>query len=236
MSDALDTHWRDFCYRVTYHIVGRLRFLSHKELMRVMVRAFRRARVPVAYSQGYHPHPLFSFGPPRPVGMAGMAEQLDVRCTAAVEPAELAKAVNAESPRGLAVVAVAPLARPAAAITASVCSASYECEWPAAEAPPGAAIAALLARREIRCSRTTGCGLRSNDIRAGIYDLRWNAPRLQMRLALTPECYVRPQDVLAALTGWPDERIRRIVLTRTGFHCYGETGATPEQHATRNPD
>jgi len=204
--------------------------------MRAMVRAFRRARVPVAYSQGYHPHPLFSFGPPRPVGMAGIAEQLDVRCTAAIEPAELAARVNAESPRGLAVVAVTPLARPAAAITATVCSASYECEWPAGEAPPCAAIAAVLARREVMCSRTTGRGTRTSDIRAGIYDLRWNAPRLEMRLALTSECYVRPQDVLAALTGWPDEIIRRIALTRTGFHFYGETGATLEQHATRNPD
>lgn len=234
MRQTLDTSCREFCYRITYQILGRLRFLSHKELMRVIVRVFRRARVPVAYSQGYHPHPLFSFGPPRPVGMAGIAEQMDVRCTAAIEPVQLAQEVNAASPHGLAVVAVAPLTRPAAAITASVSAATYECEWPRAAVPPGDAIEALLARREIVCSRTTGRGTRMSDIRPGIYELRWNAPVLQMRLALTPTCYVRPQDVLAALTGWPDDTIRRITLTRTGFQM--ETGATPEQHATRNPD
>ncbi len=199
-----------------------------------MVRAFRRARVPLAYSQGYHPHPLFSFGPPRPVGMAGMAEQLDVRCETPGEPAALAQAVNAECPPGLAVVAVAPLTRPAPAITASVSSASYHCEWPAEHAPPGAAIAALLARRQIVCSRSTGSGTRTSDIRPGIYDLRWTAPILSMRLALTPTCYVRPQDVLAELTGWPDEAIRRIALTRTGFIF--DAGPTPEHHATRDPD
>ncbi|MCX7847944.1 MAG: TIGR03936 family radical SAM-associated protein [bacterium] len=219
-------------YRVTYEVLGRLRFLSHKELMRAMIRAFRRARVPLAYSHGYHPHPLFSFGPPRPVGMAGTAEQLDVRCTAAVQPSELQQRVNAQCPPGLALVAVAIISPTAPAIAAQVTSATYTCTWPHDAPSPEAAIEELLAQPEILCSRVRGTGARCIDLRAGIFAVRWEPPVLQMQLAVQPTCYVRPYDVLAVLTGWPDEIIRRVVITRTGFHY--RAGATSEQHGTRN--
>ena len=51
-----------------------LKLLSHLELMRVWVRAFRRAKVPIAYSQGYNPHPKISFASPLAVGVAGERE------------------------------------------------------------------------------------------------------------------------------------------------------------------
>lgn len=225
---------REVRYRVVYQVLGRLRFLSHKELMRAMIRAFRRARIPVAYSQGYHPHPLFSFGPPRSVGMAGTAEQLDVRCTAALSPRELTQAVNESCPEGLRIISAREIGLGAPAISAVVTAATYECEWPEGEEAPEAAVEQLLARGEVVVSRSTGTGSRESEIRRGILELGWEAPRLRMRLSMEPERYVRPQEVLAVLTGWPDEIIRRVVITRTGFEM--KAGATPEEYGARDTD
>ena len=65
-------------YRVEYEKQGDLRFLGHLDFQRQLRLALRRARLPVAYSQGYHPHALLKFGPPLPVGVSGRCELLDV--------------------------------------------------------------------------------------------------------------------------------------------------------------
>ena len=64
--------------RVEFSKTGRLRFLSHLELMILFHRAIRRAEVPIEYSKGFHPAPNISFGPPLSVGVAGLSEYFDM--------------------------------------------------------------------------------------------------------------------------------------------------------------
>jgi len=64
--------------RIKYAKTEELRFASHLDLTRVFQRSIRRARLPVAYSEGFSPHPRVSFGPPLPLGVAGDGEYLDV--------------------------------------------------------------------------------------------------------------------------------------------------------------
>lgn len=68
--------------RVQYSKTGRLRYLSHHELMRAILRGLRRVKVPLLYSQGFNPVPLVSFGPPLNVGVAGEREYFDMEITA----------------------------------------------------------------------------------------------------------------------------------------------------------
>ncbi|MEZ4389214.1 MAG: TIGR03936 family radical SAM-associated protein [Candidatus Krumholzibacteriia bacterium] len=56
----------------------RLVFLGHLDFQRLLHQALRRSGLPVAYSKGYHPHPLVKYGPPLPVGVAGEREVLDL--------------------------------------------------------------------------------------------------------------------------------------------------------------
>ncbi len=58
-----------------------LRFVSHRDLINIFHRAIRRSRIPVEYSQGFHPHQKLSFGPPLPVGYTSEDEYLDIRLT-----------------------------------------------------------------------------------------------------------------------------------------------------------
>jgi radical SAM family uncharacterized protein/radical SAM-linked protein len=82
---------------------GRMKYLPHLSLIRTLNRAFRRAGIPVAYSQGHTPHPRIQAGPPLPLGYEGDREYLDVEVARVFNPAELAQRLTDCLPEGLEV-------------------------------------------------------------------------------------------------------------------------------------
>jgi len=86
-------------YRLEYTKKGDMVFLGHLDFQRQLQLALRRSGLPVAYSRGYHPHPLLKFGPPLPVGVVGMRENLDIALECQVPG--LAEKLNAVLPEGL---------------------------------------------------------------------------------------------------------------------------------------
>lgn len=64
--------------RVKYSVSGKIRFISHLDLMRAFFRACIKKDIPVAVSQGFSPHLKISFGPPLSVGMTSSEEYLDM--------------------------------------------------------------------------------------------------------------------------------------------------------------
>ncbi len=88
-------------YRFKYSKQGLLRFLGHLDLGRTMMRALRRARVPLVYSQGFNPKPRVSFGPALPVGVISEAEYVDVDTSEPLDPAQVLQRINGTLPRGL---------------------------------------------------------------------------------------------------------------------------------------
>jgi radical SAM-linked protein len=113
----------EFRLRVRYGKVGRLRWLSHLEVIHALERALRRAQFDYAITNGFNPHMKVAFGPALPVGTAGENEYLDVwlkRYTTAEElltrlvsatPADLApleaKFVSAKEPSLTAALTIA---------------------------------------------------------------------------------------------------------------------------------
>ena len=71
----------EFRLRIRYGKVGRLRWLSHLEVIHSLERAIRRASLPYAITQGFSPHMKCAFGPALPVGTAGENEYLDIWLT-----------------------------------------------------------------------------------------------------------------------------------------------------------
>ncbi len=80
---------------------GPIRLAGHLELMTTVSRAIRRARLPVAHSAGFHPHPKISFSNPLPVGMESDAEYMDIEFTCPVTVANLPDRLNRVLPDGL---------------------------------------------------------------------------------------------------------------------------------------
>ena len=65
--------------RVRYSRGPELRYLSHLDIIRLLYRAFRRAEIPIAYSEGFHPHIKVSFAQPLPLGYTSDAEYFDLQ-------------------------------------------------------------------------------------------------------------------------------------------------------------
>lgn len=87
--------------RFQFSKTGDMRHLSHRELMTAVIRALRRTDIPMLYSQGFHPSPRVSFGPPLSVGMSGLREYFDVEMKGLCDLQVLKDRVNDTLPGGL---------------------------------------------------------------------------------------------------------------------------------------
>src|SRR4051812_14156010 len=68
--------------------------LSHLETMTALLRTFRRAKLSIPHSQGFHPKPKVSFGPACPVGTESRAEYMDVELFGLQQADDIAEKVR----------------------------------------------------------------------------------------------------------------------------------------------
>jgi radical SAM-linked protein len=117
--------------RFRYTKIGRIRFTSQRDVARMWERALRRSRLPVAWSEGFSPRPLLSFGLALPTGCESLAEYLDVRLTAGVPASEatgLAARLESLLPEGIGVPVSGALSRGSDSLQQEVTSCAWELE------------------------------------------------------------------------------------------------------------
>lgn len=95
--------------RVEFSKTGPLRYLSHREIISLMSRALRRAGVRLKYSEGFHPGPRLSFGPPLNVGVSGLREYFDMEVISSYNLNDLTDRVNSELKDGVELKRIAPV-------------------------------------------------------------------------------------------------------------------------------
>ncbi len=88
-------------YWFRYQKKGWIRFFGQLEIGRIFERAFRRADLPIAFTQGFHPHPKLSFGEALPLGTESEVEEGIFQLTRSLDPEQLKNRLNAELPEGL---------------------------------------------------------------------------------------------------------------------------------------
>jgi radical SAM-linked protein len=81
-----------------------MRFTSHRDFARAFERALRRSGAPVAFSQGFTPHPKISYASAAPTGVASEAEYLEIGLQKRVDPDNLCVALDAALSPGLDVL------------------------------------------------------------------------------------------------------------------------------------
>ncbi len=79
-------------------------FISHLDMMRTFERAFRRADIPVAFTQGFNPRPKISFTPALSVGITSSSEYMDVEFYEDVQEDDVSIRLNRVLPEGLRVI------------------------------------------------------------------------------------------------------------------------------------
>ena len=96
-------------WRVLYARQGAAAYLSQLELQHIFDRALRRTRIPLSFSQGFHPLPLVSFGRALPVGVASECEWFSLFLREERPAKESLAALNEVLPKGIQIVAIDPL-------------------------------------------------------------------------------------------------------------------------------
>ncbi|MEK6672220.1 MAG: TIGR03936 family radical SAM-associated protein, partial [Nitrospirota bacterium] len=112
--------------RVQFSKTGVMRYLSHRELMTTITRALRRADIPLVYSQGFHPSPKVSFGPPLNVGLSGLREYLDMEVRPDCLKLDLENTINRHLPEGIKIQGVNLLPEGAASLNSFISRYEYE--------------------------------------------------------------------------------------------------------------
>lgn len=150
---------------------GPLRFTSHRDVARAFERALRRARVPVAYSQGFTPHPKISYASAAPTGAASEAEYLELGLQAAMAPDALAAALDAALSPGLDVVD-AVVASSGTSLAERMEASRWRVELPGVETGPlRRAATALRDSDSVPVERLTKQGRRTIDIRPAVVEI-----------------------------------------------------------------
>jgi radical SAM-linked protein len=81
-----------------------VKFISHRDLMRVFQRAIRRADLPAAYSQGFNPHMKISWGQALKVGATSKGEEAIIQIEGWIRPPELKTRLNQHLPPGIEIL------------------------------------------------------------------------------------------------------------------------------------
>lgn len=207
---------------------GPARFMSHLDFMRAVERAVRRAGLPVALTQGFHPHPRMSFSPALPVGVESECELVDVELREGLDAGEAAGRMRAALPPGLRLMACAVVPHGGPSLSSMIRAASYDVDFGCGDAGEcrdavEAAIGELLRAHAIPVSRTTPKGIKEVDLRPLIYELGFvrghGTDSVRMLVAAGPGQHVRPGDVVREIARRAalGERARPARIVRKEF-------------------
>jgi radical SAM-linked protein len=112
--------------RITFVKQGPLRYTGHLDLHKLWERAARRAELPLAYSQGFHPQPKMNMAAALPLGFSSRCEVMDMKLEHDIPLNNLATRLNDTLPSGIQVVNVEQVEEGAPALQTQVQSAEYE--------------------------------------------------------------------------------------------------------------
>jgi len=207
-----------------------MRFTSHLDLMRSWERSLRRSELPLAFTQGHHPHIKMSFGPPLPLGYRSRAEVFDLEFSR--PPAvDLAERLNAVLADGLRVLAYRPILFKTPSLMSELGGASYRVRFPGsyleeAGLTPDSLLATLRARIPELLGREHVIVRRQSEDKAREFDARPSMVALELdtgeapavldaHVRFAPRASVRPEELVALLV--PSGDVRTLDVERTSL-------------------
>jgi radical SAM-linked protein len=205
--------------RVRYEKRSQLVAISHLETMHALLRAVRRAGLPVAYSQGFHPKPRVSFGPALPVGVESACEHLDLDLLGDADPADVARRLGPQLPEGLRVLEAEVVPAEEPSISEAMRAVHYRVDFPQdpwGERELSARVEAFLGAEQAvvtrvaprkgrdgkRQSKVAAPRQREIDLKEIVTHLAVEGPgRVAFSLRADPSGSAKPAEVLAAIFG-----------------------------------
>lgn len=144
--------------RMLFEKRGRAKYISHLDLNRTMIRAVRRAGVPIWYTEGFNRHPYITFAAPLSLGFESVGEIMEMKLTEDMPLDEVTARMNAAMPEGLKVMETFEAVKKVRELQAASYVITLDC--------PADTVSALLSQSEILVEkRTKKKELKTIDIR-----------------------------------------------------------------------
>ena len=193
----------------------RVKYISHLDLMRTLQRALRRAKIPVAFSQGFNPHPRLAFASALPVGMTSEGEYMDILLEQDLAPDEFCNRMNEVLPLGIQMLEAIKVSNKTPSLMNMVERADYLIKFPKVGADffSDDKIDEFLAQDEIIVQVEGKNGIKHVDIRKMIHYMGWTTDRtdgvlLKTRLSTGSKANLKPNILAEAFLSWAGVSIR----------------------------
>jgi len=207
-----------------FHKNPEVRWISHLDLIKVWERAVRRARLPIALSQGFNPRPKMSLATALAVGVSSDAEYIEMELTEELPLKEILQRISSQMPSGLPVIEIGTLPEKSPALMSLVFASLYRITLPQNDTNEieklQSALTALMAEKQLVLNYQNREGKTiSQDLRPGVLAAEWNAEQavLLLKVETSSRLFVRPQHfltVLAQKMDRPDWHIEQVSLHR----------------------
>ena len=211
--------------RAEYEKKDQVKYISHLELMNTFRRSFRRAKLPVRYSQGYNPHIIFSMSQPLPVGMVGYSEYFDLELKENLSFDLLKNQINKFLPKGLKIFEITEISDKDKSLQAIVNTAIYEYDMALKDENVNSEkiISDFVNEKEIEITRyRRNKDDRMIDLAPMIYDGQVKEHNIwELTISTGSSGNVRPQEVIRALkikTGGIVQEIPLVNIKRLGLY------------------
>ena len=211
-------------YRVRYAKLGRMKFLGHQDLIRVWIRALRRAGLRPDYSKGFHPHPKLRFSPPLALGIESLAEYVDLDLIDnSLRPESLLIALIKVLPDGIKPLEIQEIPLNNPPVSAKIQEVTYEITF-AGSLAPQEVVEKVQKFEEAPFFEITGKRKGKpwkRDLKEWVDTLEVAGSLLKMRLKSGPSGSVHPLEAAGALLGVSTDRMRtmKVVKTSAGFEA-----------------
>lgn len=206
--------------RVTFVRGEAVKYISHLDMMRFWERAFRRAGLPVARSQGFHPHSRFALAAPMAVGVTGEAELMDVFLDEGVAPSDFIPRLAGQMVPGFSVIGAEEVDLEGPSLQALMRYSDYRVTVGSSlsRGEVETNVGALMAAESLPWEHLRDGTLKEYDLRGQIAVLALEDGVegryvLRMRLQTNSSAAGRPEQVTKAL-GFPD---RPLAIHRIGL-------------------
>lgn len=207
--------------RAVFEKTGRSKYISHLDLNRCMLRTFRRSGLPIWYTEGYNPHPYYSFALALSLGFESRCEIMDFNITDDnMSMEEIRDRLNAVMPEGMGIVSVALQQQKITAITHADYSFVLKTDEPEALR---ADIDRLLSADEILIDKKTKKGIKTVDIKPDIQVLSCNVTEkcveMKLRLPAGTQTNYNPTLFIDALRNSRAADFEPADIARTAILC-----------------
>lgn len=206
--------------RAVFEKCGRAKYISHLDLNRCMLRVFRRSKLPIWYTEGFNPHPYFSFALALSLGFESNCEILDFNITEDLPFDVVKDRLNAVMPEGMRIVSVSEQKKKITEIAKAEYNIVLQSDDSASAAQD---IKMLMDQKEILIEKKTKKGVKEVDLKPSVelLDVKINGDNLMinMRLPAGTQTNYNPTLFLDALKKAYNTSFEIKKVMRTAIIC-----------------